>query len=162
MHRSVRSALLLACLGVGIPLAAPAGELSDLARRIDQPRVGGTVDVEAPIRLGRGTLTPASPVRLLLAGEEPCGLLVTGAATFTYRVEDRFSSPVAQRNFKRASSLRPSEKNGMLEVSVLLDGALLWGWELARGRTASPGEGQLPEWAEASTAGRSSACPTAC
>lgn len=149
MYRSVRPGLLLISLGTVMPLAAPAGELGDLARQIDQPRVGGTVEIAAPLRFGRAILTPASPVRLLLAGEEPCGLLVTGAATFTYRVEDRFSSPVAQRNFKRASSLRPVEKDGALEVSVPLDGALLWGWELARGKTAKPGEGQLPEWTEA-------------
>lgn len=142
-------AVLLAWLGMSTPPSARAGTLADLARQIDQPRVGGTVEVEGPIPLGRAVLAPASPVRLLLAGEEPCGLLVTGAATLVYRVEDRFSVPVAERNFKRASSLRPSEKDGVLEVTVLLDGALLWGWELARGRTASPGEGQLPEWAAA-------------
>ncbi len=149
MHnRAVLPALLFAGLGLAAAVEARAGALADLARQIDHPRVGGTVEIEAPVRLGRGMLTPASPVRLLLAGEEPCGLWVTGAATLTYRVEDRFSVPVAQRNFKRASSLKPIESKGSLEVSLPLDGALVWSWELDQGKAAESGDGQLPEWAQ--------------
>ena len=89
--------------------AAPArgGPLADRAAAIDGPRVGAPIALAAPLAVGRGEIAvaPGARVHPLFAQGTPCGLLVEGPARFRYRVEDRFSVPVAERNLKRISSL---------------------------------------------------------
>ena len=151
MNSIYRQALILATLlsGHGASAAEAQGEsLAALAMRIDQPRLGGEIVDPGPISIGRGVIRPASPVRVLLAADEPCGLVVTGAGTFTYRVDDRFSVPVARRNFKTASSFKATETAGGLDVSTAIDGAVIWGWELPTGLQVRPSGSptQILDW----------------
>ncbi len=141
---------------VALPSAAAAETLAAQADRIDQPRLGPVVEISGPLRIGRAVITPGGGARLLLAGDEPCGLWLGGPSTLTYRVEDRFSRPVAKRNIRKATWLRPVETPQAVEVTVAFDEAVLWGWELAAavGATASAdpaasdvAPGGLPEWA---------------
>lgn len=127
------------------PAAAPseAGPLTALAATIDRPTAGAIIERPETLRLGRGELEPlaGSKVQRLLCGGEPCGLLVTGPARFRYTVEDRFSRPVASRNFDRLSSveLAAGRGGGAPVAATTLTGAVLWGWELAA-TTAAPDE----------------------
>lgn len=129
---------------------ASAEPLAHLVARINMARAGGVVELDGPVRIGRATLTPRAPVRVLLAGDEPCGL-VFGAAQLTYRVEDRFSRPVALRNLKQSflGTRNRVESPTALEVVLPLSGAVVWNWELGaavRGTTgAAPGP--LEDWA---------------
>ena len=142
-------------------VAAPlhAGPLAARAAAIDNPRRGDVVALAGPLRLGRGEILPAAGTRVhaLLADGVPCGLLVDGKARFRYRVEDRFSMPVAERNLERGSSLEPRRMGAALAVEVQLTGAVVWGWGMtpapapdaaATGSTGSTGSTEaLPRWA---------------
>ncbi len=121
--------------------AAPAtGELAALVAAIEATRVGRTVEVDGPIRLGRATFEPGTggARRLLLAGDEPVGLLLTGPWRLTYVVEDRFSQPVARRNVRRASSITAREEGGDLVLREDVKSAAIWSWQLA---ATAAGEG---------------------
>ncbi len=148
MGRSLRLCLFFTLGVFASQVAAEDERLKELAHRIDRPRLGAVVEDSGPIPVGRGVIIPASPVRVLLCGEEPCGLFVAGAAGFTYRVEDRFSVPVAQRNFRTSSSFKPEATSTGLKVSTRLKGAVVWGWGLATGLRSRPGSepSELPEW----------------
>jgi hypothetical protein len=148
----VSRAARLVGIAVLAALASPgtvrAESLAGEAQRIDRPRLGGLVEAPQPISIGRAVITPHAAVRVLLAGEEPCGLYVAGPATLSYRIEDPFIRPLAERNFRR-SAVKPAASRAALEVTAGLDGALLWGWELAEGLpvTAPTAGGDLPPWA---------------
>lgn len=119
-------------------------ELTALAKALAAPEVGARVAVEEAIEVGRGTIRPApnASVQLLTAMGIPCGLWVNGPATFTYRVEDRFSLPVAQRNLKSASRLDFAKRDGALVITVPLEEAVVWGWGMpaALAKDAPPEE----------------------
>ncbi len=147
-----------AVLGGALALAGAApgrgGPLADRAAAIDGPRVGAPIALAAPLAVGRGEIAvaPGARVHPLFAQGVPCGLLVDGPARFRYRVEDRFSVPVAERNLKRVSALAPARSEAGLEVNEELTGAVVWGWGLAPpGEAAAmpaPGApGALPAWA---------------
>lgn len=130
---------------------AGAAGFADLARAIDAPRVGPPVRLAGPLRAGSATVEPAegTPVRLLLAGDEPCGVLLAGRATLVYRIANRFSRPVAARNLRRASSLESTAEDDALVIREELEGAAVWGWEVARGlEPVADGKGapDLPRW----------------
>ncbi len=131
-------------LAAEAPAAEPAPaarELAALAAAIDAPRVGRAVELGGPIRLGRATFEPGAgaALRLLLAGDEPVGLLLTGSWRLTYVVEDRFSQPVARRNVKRAASITAQAEDGKLVVREDVKAAAIWSWQLA---AAAPGDGR--------------------
>ncbi|HEX2163410.1 MAG TPA: M1 family aminopeptidase [Thermoanaerobaculia bacterium] len=121
------------------------------AAAIDRPQVGGVVEVEGSIGVGRGTVTPAAgtAVKVLLAGGEPVGLLVDGPAAFRYVVEDRFSVPVARRNAKRVDGVSASEAGGKLVFEERLASAAIWSRRLAAEAGAGAGgegaAGGLPQ-----------------
>ncbi len=109
---------------------------------IERPVTLGTVSGIREIALGRGVLRiPAGGnVRVLGVGGKPAGLWVPGASELVYRVEDRFSVPVARRNLKRASRLRVTEAGGVLTVTTAVQEALIWGWgALPAGATIESG-----------------------
>lgn len=144
---------LAAALVAGWFLATPAGAetLAALAERIDHPRLGATIENPGPIQLGRAVLTPnGAQVQVLLAEGEPCGLYFKGPATLTYKVEDRFSRPVAKRNLRKLTSLKPAETPDALTFTVPIEEAVLWGWDLAKDRptTAAQPPAGLPKWTE--------------
>jgi hypothetical protein len=127
--------------------------LERLAAAIRAPEVLQAIALEGPIELGRGELTPAggTTVFRIAAQGIPCGLWVAGPARLVYRIEDRFSLPVAVRNLKRAPgwTLRTEASTGAATADV--SEAVVWGWEVAP--TASDLEGpasgrSFSPWAE--------------
>lgn len=134
------SLLLVANLG-----AARAESLADRARAIDRPAVVGALAV-APIRIGRGTITPRAGARLwrLAAGDRPCGVWLEGGADFTYTIDDPIVLPVARKNLKSASSLRFDDAAERLTVREALRGAVIWGWEAAADFERGAEGGALP------------------
>ncbi len=142
----------LALLAVGLTtLPVSAFDLAEWARLVDAPLLGKPIPLQAPLRLGRATIDPTDGTQVLLlhCGETPCGVAVDGPAVFTYRVEDRFSQPVARRNVRRASSITPEDAEGAVVISDILEGGVVWGFDLPEVRDAAPGRGTapLPEWA---------------
>lgn len=148
--RSILLALALA------PAAARGATLSERAAAIDAPARGGEVTLAGRLRIGRAEIVPATGtrVRALMAGGVPCGLAFEGPAQLRYRVEDRFSVPVAERNVRRFSTLKMKREGDALEISEELSGAVVWGWGLTpAGETAGTGNG-LPDWTAKLLAGR--------
>jgi len=142
---------LVALLACSLPApAAAAFDLAEWARLVDGPLQGEALSLQGPLALGRGVIDPGSTsVRVLRCGETPCGVVIDGRASFTYRVEDRFSQPLARRNVRRASSIAPEDKDGAVLVSDELEGAVVWGLDLDQIADAEPerGTAAMPEWA---------------
>lgn len=136
---------------LAVPGAGTAATLAERATQIDRPTVLGAVRAE-PIGFGRGVVTPRAGARvwLLGAGDTPCALWLEGGGTFAYAIDDPVVVPVARKNLKSATSLRFEEGSGGLAVREELEGAVIWGWELAAraaregGASAAP---PFPSWA---------------
>lgn len=130
--------------------AAPATDLAQLLEAIQRPAVTGLVDAPTELRIGRAAIRPASGAKLLVLSAQgrPCGLVLDGPAQLTYRVEDRFSIPVARRNLKRASGVDVAMTGDVLVATSAITGAAIWGWdiELASAPVAAPAGSALPEW----------------
>jgi hypothetical protein len=135
------------------PSGAPAPETAaTLAARYDAiqgPRVGAEIRLDGPLVVGRATLRPLPGTRVhsLGDGARPCGVLIAGPAQWSYRVEDRFSVPVARRNLREAAGLDVALRDGALEIAAELAGAAVWGDGLA-GEAENPAAAgaPLPEW----------------
>jgi Peptidase family M1 domain len=154
-------------LAVALALSgASVGQATTLAERaaaIDGPSPGAEVTLDAPLKIGRAeiALAAGTRVRTLLARGTPCGLVFEGPARLRYRVEDRFSVPVAERNVRRASSLSATPAGQALEITADLTGAVVWGWGLGQaGGPAAATGAALPEWAAKLLAGRHFAPPS--
>jgi hypothetical protein len=159
VHRS--PGLDLFCLAFLVPLLIAAGasaaeisqgtgDLKPAADAIDRPAVGAVVAWSAPLDVGRARITPGAgaAAHVLLAEGKPVGLLLDGQATVVYRVEDRFSIPVATHDLRRASGVTVTPGAGALTVTIPVTGAAVWGWELREtaGAPATPSGAQLPAW----------------
>jgi len=147
--------LLAFAIALAIPAAGRAATLTERAAAIDAPVRGGELKLSSPLEVGRAEIVPVegTRVRTLLAQGVPCGIVFEGPARLRYRVEDRFSAPVAERNLRRFGSLKTTPAGQGLEIAADLDGAVVWGWGLGQaGETAAPGAG-LPEWATKVLAG---------
>jgi len=153
MKRSSLLVLVLALLGAA---AGRGATLSERAAAIDAPALGAEVKLAGPLQVGRAEIVPAegTRVRSLLAGGAPCGVVLEGPAALRYRVEDRFSIPVAERNVRRFSTLKTRRDGEVFEISEELFGAAVWGWGLAQAGEASMGGPALPDWAAKLLAGR--------
>jgi hypothetical protein len=159
LHRSTFVSLAAAVVLAALAAPLHAGPLAARAAAIDSPRRGDVVTLTGPLLLGRGEILPAAGTRVyaLLADGVPCGLLVDGRARFRYRVEDRFSMPVAERNFTRSSSLEPRRVGAALSVEEQLTGAVVWGWGMTPppAPDAAPSSmAALPRWAAEQLADR--------
>lgn len=153
--RFLRSILLV--LAFFHAAAGRSATLAERAAQIDAPARGGEVTLAGPLQVGRGQIVPAegTRVRTLMAGGVVCGLVFEGPAELRYRVEDRFSAPVAERNVRRFSTLKTKrlrEETETFEISEELTGAVVWGWGLGEAGQAS-GAG-IPDWAAKLLAGR--------
>ncbi|KAB2962418.1 MAG: M1 family metallopeptidase [Thermoanaerobaculia bacterium] len=167
--RSVRLSLVAALLLPGAAVAASAqtapgaGELRAIADGIDRPAVGAVVPWSSPLEVGRARITPGAgaSARMLVAEGKPVGLLLDGQATVAYRVEDRFSIPVATHNLRRASGITVDPAAGTLTVTIPVTGAAVWGWDLreAVAAPAAPAGGGLPDWLTRILDGRLDANP---
>lgn len=156
MTRSWRalSTLVFSLVLWGAGRASLAATFPERAAAVDAPAVGGEVSLAGPLQVGRAAIVPlpGTHVRILTALGTPCGLVVDGPARLAYRVEDRFSAPVAERNVRRAPFLIAKRVGQGLEITTELAGAVIWGWGL--GPAGEPGAGALPEWAGKLLAGR--------
>ena len=151
LSRFLRVVLVLAFCGSA---ASRGATLAERAAQIDAPERGGEVTLAGPLQIGRAEIVPEPGTRvhtLMMAGNiggVPCGLVIEGPAQLRYRVEDRFSIPVAERNVRRFSTLltkRLNKGTEALEISTRLDGAVVWGRGLGE---AGPATGAaLPDWA---------------
>lgn len=156
LHMAFRAVLALT-LALGCAAAGQGATLAERAAAIDAPSLGSELKLAAPLQIGRAEITPAAGarVRVLLAHDTPCGFAIDGPARLRYRVEDRFSVPVAERNVRRASSLSAKPSDQGLEITTDLSGAVVWGWELGQeGATAATTGAALPPWAAKILAGR--------
>lgn len=146
--------LALVVLAFGIPAHANSADApADLAARYDalrRPAVGAPAATGIPLRLGRAEIRPGSGSRWapLLAGGEVCGYLLDGPGTVTYRVDDRYSLPIARRNLERRRRFELHESNGVLTLSLAFEGAAVWGWQLGleTGGALGSGGAALPDW----------------
>ncbi len=148
--------LPLALLALALPIAAhavPAPPATDLAALYDElrkPRVGEQTSPDLSLSLGHAEIRPAAGTRWseLLAQGVVCGYLLDGPATLVYRVEDRFSLPVAKRNLQGRRRFEQREANGVLTLSLPLDGAAVWGWDLDLAGSGRGGgaAAALPDW----------------
>lgn len=157
-----RSTVLALALALGSAAASRGATLAERAAAIDAPARGSEVTLAGPLKVGRAEITPeaGTRVRALLASGTPCGLVFEGRARLVYRVEDRFSAPVAERNVRRFSTLKAKPAGQGLEIAADLDGAVVWGWGLGQaGETAESGAG-LPDWTSKILAGRRFAPPS--
>ncbi len=150
----LRSILLVLSIALGSAASSRGATLAERAAQIDAPARGGEVTLAGPLKVGRAEIVPAAGtrVRTLMAGGAPCGLVFEGPAELRYRVEDRFSIPVTERNVGRLSTLKMKRDGDALEISEELSGAVIWGWGLGEEGQAK-GAG-LPDWAEKLLAGR--------
>jgi hypothetical protein len=159
----LRSGVLTLVLVLSGTAASRGATLADRAAQIDDPVRGGEVTLAGPLKVGRAEIVPAAGtrVRSLLAGGVPCGLVFEGPAQLRYRVEDRFSIPVAERNVRWYSTLatkRLGKGTGALEISQELSGAVVWGWGLGE---EGQGKGAgLPDWTVKILAGRRFPAPS--
>ncbi|HEX3126860.1 MAG TPA: M1 family aminopeptidase [Thermoanaerobaculia bacterium] len=153
----LRSSALLLVSILGTAAAGHGATLAERATAIDSPTRGGEVTLSGPLKVGRAEIAPAegTRVRALMAGGVPCGLVFDGPARLRYRVEDRFSIPVAERNVHRFWELKTKPSDQGLEISEDLSGAVVWGWGLsqATGEATASGPG-LPGWAADLLVGR--------
>ena len=150
----MRSRVLVVVLFFFAAASSRGATLAERAAQIDAPTRGGVMTLSGPIQVGRAEIVPAKGtlVRSLMAGGVPCGLVVEGPAQLLYKVDDRFTLPVAERNVRRFNTLAMKRKGEVLEISDELSGAVIWGWGLGEAGAAS-GAG-LPDWASKLLAGR--------
>lgn len=149
------SRLFPAILAVVLPIspaAAATAPLDDLAVLYDAlraPSVGGATAPDRVLSFGHAEIRPAAGTRwsALLVQDEVCGFVLDGPATFVYRVEDRFSLQVAKRNLKKVRRIDVRESNGVLTLTLPLDGAAVWGWGLDLGALSEPTAPRaVPSW----------------
>lgn len=119
--RPLLRSLLVLALAV-CPASGHAVTLAERAAAIDAPSRGPEIALDAPLQVGRAAIAPAAGtrVRTLLADGVACGLAVEGPARLTYRVEDPFSVPVAERNARRISALRVTPTGPETEIDEIV------------------------------------------
>src|SRR6185295_6732794 len=68
-------------------------EIAALYHAIESPRLDASMPAPARIMIGRAEIRPAegSKIWRMVANGRPCGVVLDGPASWSYRVEDRFS-----------------------------------------------------------------------
>jgi hypothetical protein len=134
------------------PALAADAETPSLGARYDAlgtPNVAGTIAAPAELKVGHATITPSSGARLLVleANGRRCGWVLDGTAQLVYRVEDRFSVPIARRNLRKAG-LSPSDDGAALRFTRRVSGVAVWSWnaELGDAELAPAAGTKLPAW----------------
>ncbi|MEO8277214.1 MAG: M1 family aminopeptidase [Thermoanaerobaculia bacterium] len=134
---------------ISAPAAASPGRLADDLSAFLHVTVGPPVSLAGgELRVGRATLRPASgSVRPLLAAGRAVGILMEGAATMSYVIEDPFSIPVARRNLRASTGLTSRIDGKLLRIDKALSGAAVWGFGLIPETAAPPATGGAAEGA---------------
>jgi hypothetical protein len=157
MPRRARSVARLLALAASTRVAGAtetrppaAADLVPQFQALQAPVVSGAVDAPPELQVGRATIRPASGARLLVlsAMGRACGLVLDGPAQLRYRVEDRFSIPLATRTLRRASGLQAERQGDVLVLTGALKGMAVWGFDLDLPSEpgAAPKGAMLPEW----------------
>ncbi len=147
--------------------ALSSSELAGLYRAIEAPKLDASMPAPERIMVGRAEVRPApgSKIWRMTANGRPCGVLLDGAAAWIYRVEDRFSRPVAKKNARRVR-LDTTDDEGALLLRGNLRGAAVWSWsiagEIASGdrRWEKEDAPRFPTWASERLERRLSANPS--
>ncbi len=117
---------------------------------LEKPEIRGWVDAPSSLDVGRAHLVPAAGSRALVLAAQghPCGLVLDGPVTLTYRVENALSLPIAEWNLKHGRHFDSTSAGGVLTITEQLSGAAIWGWSLPGfDATAAPAAGAaLPGW----------------
>lgn len=126
---------------------------STLYDALANPEIVGVLPAPGLIAIGRAEIRPTGGrlYRLAAAGR-PCGYLIDSPATLTYRVEDRFSQPVARRNLKEAHGVHVAAEAGLVTLTATVDAFAVWGWDLDLGEGAPVTDAEakgLPKWLRA-------------
>jgi hypothetical protein len=146
--------VLLAALGAGSTTsgASAAGGLAEQLSHLRNPKLGEPMALPGgELRIGRALLRSSSPkpVRPLVADGRTIGLLLEGASTLIYRVDDEFSIPLAKRNLRSLTGLVPRPAGSALEIEKPLQGAAVWGFGLLpepTGSAPATATAPLPAW----------------
>ena len=135
-----------------VPFTAGGGsdDAAALLSALESPAIAGEIDPPPLISVGRAEIRPAQGTRVFLiaAAGRTCGVVIDGAASLLYRVQDPFSIALARRHRGRADGLRFVDAAENATFTASLRGAAVWGWDLDVGSTRPRGalEGRLPEW----------------
>jgi hypothetical protein len=156
----LRTGVLTLALVLHGAAAGWGATLAERAAQIDAPVRGGEVTLDGALKVGRAEIVPEPGTRVhaLVAGGVSCGLVFEGPAQLRYRVEDKFSIPVAERNVRRFATLTTRRVKEVLEISEELSGAVVWGWGLGEAGEAT--RAGLPDWAAKLLAGRRFPAPS--
>jgi len=137
-----------------VPFAARDGsdDPASLLAALESPVITGEIDPPLLINVGHAEIRPAPGTRVFLmaAAGRTCGVVIDGAASLLYRVQDPFSLALARRHRGRAAGVtfRDAPENAGFTAS--LRGAAVWGWDLELGPTPprpAP-DARLPEWVQ--------------
>jgi hypothetical protein len=159
--------LVASALAQPPPDSAP-GEIATLYRAIESPRLDASMPAPARLVVGRAEIRPSAGSRLwrMVAKGRPCGVVFEGPAVWAYRVEDRYSQPIARKNARRGSRLEAKDEDGALVFRGNLRGVAIWSWSLAAELSPEATAWQpiespqgLPVWAADRMAQRLSANP---
>ena len=119
---------------LSIELDNGRGLLALKAVAMKVPDVGPRVDLGPSLDVGRARFSLGGGVRahLMTAGGEPVGVYLSGPIAFEYRVEDRFSIPVAQRNLGEGIEAKGTMRDGALVIADRAGSVAIWGRGLGR------------------------------
>jgi hypothetical protein len=132
LRRAVSYPIVLALLAVA-PGARQAPETLDPAAAfaaVELPRITGEIDPPAQLMVGQAEIRPLPGTRVLVmsALDRPCGVIVDGPASLSYRVRSRLSQTLARRNAGRSDGLVLRDTAGEVSWSGTLRSAAVWGW----------------------------------
>jgi hypothetical protein len=101
--------------------------------------------------VGQAEIRPSPGTRVLVmsAVDRPCGVIVDGPASLTYRVRDNYSQMLARRNAGRSDGLVLRDTAGDVSLAGTLRSAAIWGWNPEWvSASIRPATGSLPEGLE--------------
>lgn len=155
MKRTAAAAATLLALATSALAELPgtSAELAALYDALRAPRILGSVPTPPKLVIGHAEIRPGAGTRTFVLGAEgePCGVVLDGPATLVYRVEDRYSIPIAERNLRKAHGIDSRRAGDALAMTATLEGAAIWGWDLEFGEPtpAESGSPAPPEWLRA-------------
>lgn len=160
--RFLLSLFSIACLtSLGATAAAEQAptDLRALYHSLEAPRLDAMTAAPDHLDLGRTTLRPAAGTKVyrMVVDGRPCGVLFDGDVSWSHRVDDPVTLPVARRLVEKVSHLAMTQGKatpgtnsaGALLLSEKLHGAAVWSWEVAAGIPgfAPMAPRELPGWA---------------